>query len=329
MKTDPVIRNQKGLALVLTLLAISFLVAVTVQLMVTIDRQVSLAAAQREQVRLDSMVLAGLNLARAALLADQREKNTFHSPQSSWAAFDQEKIKNFAGDVDLRITVTDLSGRLQVNALGQAAQKKYREIWLRFLRSGKFAVVSDEEAEALLDAISDWVDKDNTEHLQGAEESYYRSLTPPYSCRNNKMTSPEELLLIKGMTPRIVYGDQDHEGILNYITTAGEDGKINLNTAPLVVLQALSSEMNPKLAQELIDYREDEQHQEVLATVGWYRKVSGFPSTISLGDDVLTVTGKYFSIRATAAIHQYRRVGTGVLFRAENQEQTLLSWKIE
>ena len=53
MRTDPVVGNQKGLALVLTLLAISFLVAVTVQLMITIDRQVSLAAAQREQVRLD------------------------------------------------------------------------------------------------------------------------------------------------------------------------------------------------------------------------------------------------------------------------------------
>jgi len=328
VKTDPVVGNQKGLALVLTLLAISFLVAVTVQLMITIDRQVSVSTAQREQVRLDSMVFAGLNLARTALLASQRA-TTYNSPQDSWAAFDQEKIKDLAGDVDLRITVTDLSGRLQVNALGQEANKKYREIWLRFLRSGKFAVASDDEAEALLDALSDWVDKDNIEHPQGAEESYYRSLNPPYSCRNDKMASPEELLLVKGMTPKIVYGDKDHEGIINYITVVGEDGKINLNTAPLPVLQALSPAMNPKLAQELIDYREDEQHKELLTSVGWYRKVSGFPSAINLSDDALTVTGKYFNIRATAAIHQYSRIGTGILLRADNQEQTMLSWKIE
>lgn len=328
MKSDPIVGNQTGLALVLTLLAISFLVAMTVQLMITIDRQVSVSTAQREQVRLDSMVLAGLNMARAALLASQRAA-IYNSPQDSWAAFDQEKIKNLAGDVDLSITVTDLSGRLQVNALGQEANKKYREIWLRFLRSGKFAVASDDEAEALLDALSDWVDKDNAEHRQGAEEPYYRSLTPPYSCRNDKMTSPDELLLVKGMTLKIVYGDKDHEGIINYISVAGEDGKVNLNTAPLPVLQALSPDMNPKLAQELIDYREDEQHQEALTSVDWYRKVRGFPSTINLGNDMLTVTGKYFNIRAIAAIHQYSRTGSGVLLRADSQEQTILSWKIE
>ena len=328
MRTDRFVGNQSGLALVLALLAISFLVVVTIQLMITIDRQVSVSTIQREQVRLDSMVLAGLHLARAALLADQQD-NSFDSLQDSWAAFDQEKIKALAGGVDLSVTVTDLSGRLQVNALGKEANKKYREIWQRFLLSGRFAIAGEDEVEALLDALGDWIDSDDKERQQGAEEPYYQSLKPPYSCKNDKINLPDELLLIKGMTPRIVYGDQDHEGIINYITTAGEDGKINLNTAPLAVLQALSSEMIPKLAQELIDYREDEQHKEVLATVGWYRKVSGFPSTISLGDDVLTVTGKYFRVRATATIQQYRRIGTGVLFRADNQEQTLLSWKIE
>ncbi len=328
MKTDPLAGNQSGLALVLTLLTISFLVAVTVQLMVTIDRQVSVSTAQREQVRLDSMVLAGLNLARAALLTDQKE-NTFDSPHDHWAAFDKEKIKTLAGDVDLKITVTDLSGRLQVNALGDATKLKYREIWRRFLLSGRFAIAGENEADALLDALGDWLDKDDDERLHGAEESYYRSLSPAYSCGNDKMTSPDELLLVKGMTVKIVYGDKDHEGISNYITVVGDDGKINLNSAALPVLQALSPEMTERLAQELIDFREDQQHKEVLATSTWYRQVSGFPITIDLGNDLFLVTAKNFNIRASASLHQYSRTGTGVLLRADNQEQTLLFWKIE
>lgn len=328
MRTDPVIGNQSGLALVLALLVISFLVAVTVQLMITVDRQVSVSTAQREQVRLDSMVLAGLHLARAALLTDQQE-NTFDSPQDSWGAFDQEKIQALAGDVDLRVTVTDLSGRLQVNALGKESNKKYREIWQRFLLSGRFAIAGDDEAEALLDALGDWIDADDKEGPQGAEEPYYQSLNPPYSCRNGTVIYPEELLLVKGMTPRIVYGDNDHEGIVNYITVLGDDGKINLNTAPLPVLQALSSEMTPRLAQDLIDFREDQQHKEVLSTADWYRQVSGFPSGISFGNELLKVTGNAFNIKASAAINQYSRTGTGILLRAENQEQTILFWKIE
>ncbi len=328
MKTDPLVGNQSGLALVLTLLTISFLVAVTLQLMVTIDRQVSDSTAQREQVRLDSMVLAGMNLARAALLADQQE-NDFDSLLDCWAAFDPEKIRTLAGGVELDLTVTDLSGRLQINALGDPGKQKYREIWKRFLLSGRFAIADEEEAEALLDALGDWVDKDDDERKQGAEEPYYRSMQPPYTCRNSQMMSPDELLLVKGMTPKIVYGDQGHEGILNYVTVAGDDGKINLNTAPLPVLQALSPEITLDMAQELIHFREEQKKKEVFSKTDWYRQVHWLPARIDLGNDLLTVTGKYFQIRARTTIHQYSRTGVGMLLRAENKEQSLLSWKIE
>jgi general secretion pathway protein K len=274
------------------------------------------------------MVLAGLNLARAALLADQQE-NDFDSLLDCWATFDPEKMRTLAGGVELDITVTDLSGRLQVNALGDPAKQKYREIWKRFLLCGRFAIAGEDEAEALLDALSDWVDKDDDERKQGAEEPYYRTQDPPYACRNNQVGCPEELLLIKGMTSKIVYGDAEHEGILNYITVAGDDGKINLNTAPLPVLQALSPEMTSELAQELIDFRKDQKRKEVLSKVDWYRQVHWLPATINLGNDLLTVTSKNFQIRASAAIHQYSRTGIGMLLRAENKEQSLLCWKIE
>lgn len=328
MRTDPIASNQSGLALVLTLLTISFLVALTLQLMVTIDRQVSEATAQSEQVRLDALVLAGLNLARAALRADQ-QANTAESLLDSWADFDADKLGTLAGGLDLELTVTDLSGRLQVNALADPAKDKYRQIWKRFLLSGRFAIADEEAAEALLDALADWVDSDEEELPLGAEEPYYRSLHPPHGCRNGQLVCAEELLLVKGMTPALVYGDQNHEGLLDAITVAGDNGKINLNTAPLPVLLALSAEMTPKLAEDLMDYRRDEDNKEALATVGWYQQVSGFPSTIGFNSDILTVTSSFFAIKVRAVNGQYQRMGSGILFRAENQEQSLLCWKIE
>lgn len=328
MSNDRVAGNQSGMALVLTLLTISFLVAVTVQLMMTIDRQVSVSTAQREQVRLDGMVLAGLNLARAALVADQKE-NTYECLHDSWANLDPDTFKPLTGDIALKIAVTDLSGRLQVNALGDGTKKKYREIWLRFLLSGRFAVSGKDEAEALLDALGDWIDQDEDERQEGAEEQYYRTRNPPYSCRNGAITTLDELLLVKGMTPELLFGDTEHEGLNTYITTMGEDGKINLNTAQLPVLQVLSSEMTRKLAQELIEFREDQRYAKLLSNSDWYRKVSGFPSTINFGTDVLTVTGKYFQVRVNATLHQYSRTGTGILFRGDGQRQPLLHWKLE
>ena len=88
MRTESILGNQSGLALVLTLLFVSLLVAMTVQLMATIDRQSFGAVAQREQVRLDAMVLGGLHLARAALVADQLE-NEVDSPHDRWAGLEQ------------------------------------------------------------------------------------------------------------------------------------------------------------------------------------------------------------------------------------------------
>lgn len=335
--------RESGMALVLTLLLISFLVAVTVQLMVTADRQVTEAAAQREQVRLDAMVLAGLNLARAALLADQ-EENNFDSMQDSWATFDPEILKTLGGDLDLQITVADLSGRLQVNALGAKGpgrnpgggvqqgtqeQRKIRAIWLRLLTSGKFAIEDEDQAEALLDAISDWIDQDDNEREQGAEEPYYRSLKPAYASRNKAVSQMGELLLIKGMKSEILYGDKEHEALANYITVAGEDGKINLNSAPSLVLQALSVDMTSQLAQDLIDFREDKRNKEALGSVSWYKQLSGFPGGISFDSNLLTVAGTQFSLRVKASRNQFVRTGTGLLKRQENKGQEILQWQIQ
>ena len=343
MPTERFLANQSGLALVLTLLTISFLVAVTVQLMVTVDRQVTASTLQREQARLDAMLLAGLNLARAALLADQQQ-NSFDTTQDSWAEFDQERIAALAGSLELQVTVTDLSGRLQINALGassstrnpggsarnpQQEESKIREVWLRFLTSGRFAIKDEEQAEALLDAIADWVDKDDNERLQGAEETHYRASSPSHGCRNGTIPHLEELLLIKGVTPEILYGDKEHEGIAEYVTVAGEDGKINLNTAPLPVLQALGGEMTVELAQELIDFREDKRNYEALAQADWYSSVRGLPAGFSLDNGLLKVSGSTFLVVVKAVNRQFSRQGTGVVRRTESREQVLLHWRID
>ena len=344
MRTESILGNQSGLALVLTLLFVSLLVAMTVQLMATIDRQSFGAVAQREQVRLDAMVLGGLHLARAALVADQLE-NEVDSPHDRWAGLDPEKLQALAGDISLQVTVSDLSGRLQVNALGASGatrnpggsttqragheREQYRQVWLRFLTSGRFAVADEEEAEGLLDALADWVDTDSRERLQGAEEEYYRARTPAHGCRNGPVSQLNELLLVRGMTPALLFGDAEQEGLAAYITVAGEDGKINLNTAPLPVLQALSVEMTPELAADLIDFREDERNREALATVDWYKQVSGFPAGVTLDRTVLKVTGAMFAVTVRAASPPFVRTGTATLQRAENRTQRLLSWTIE
>jgi DNA uptake protein ComE-like DNA-binding protein len=56
------------------------------------------------------------------------------------------------------------------------------------------------------DAILDWLDADDTPRTNGAEFEAYQQLAPPYEPRNGPIADLDELLLIRGITPELLYG---------------------------------------------------------------------------------------------------------------------------
>ncbi len=350
------LRDSSGMALVLTLLAVSFLVAVTVQLSTSVNWQMQAAANQGGVVQLDAMLFSGLNLARAALLADQQE-NDYDCVFDSWGEFEPEVIGGmFPGN--LSITVTDLSGLLQVNALVMSAEEKaklkkantgrgnrkgkkksdpeklQRDFWKRFLLLDTFAIEDEEKVTAMVDSLVDWLDEDDDERENGAEQGYYTSQNPPYAAANAPILFPEELLLVKNWDKKILYGskkgmDKEQTGIIDYLTDGDQAGKININTAPALVLQALHPEMTGELAADLVDFRNDKDNEEVLAQADWYHQVSGFPGDINFDKDLITISSSWFRITVTAEINGLQRIGTGVINRRDNQEQVLQHWTVE
>lgn len=341
------LKNQGGIALVVSLLAISFLVAVTVQLLTSTDLQMNGAVTHSETVRMEAALFSGLSVARAALAADL-ESDLYDTLHDSWATIDTEKLAGAAGAGGLSVVVTDLSGRLPVNALVQPLnqspgqrgreganprelEQKYRQVWQRFLTSGKFALEGEDEAAALIDAMVDWLDSedDDQEEENGAENGYYQSLDPSYSCKNGKIEYIEELLLIKGMSRELLFGDEEHAGIIQYLTIGSEKSKINLNTAPMEVLLALHPEVTEEQVQDLFAYREDEANRELLKSKDWYKNVSGF-GDVDLDGDLISTDSSRFEITVTATVGQHTRVGTGILVRdANDKSQTLEQWELE
>lgn len=68
----------------------------------------------------------------------------------------------------------------------------------------------------IADAILDWIDADDMPRENGAESSYYAQLTPPIKPRNGPIKTIGELLLIKGVTPALLYGeDYNLSGVLD------------------------------------------------------------------------------------------------------------------
>lgn len=336
--------NNRGMALVLTLACISFLVALTLQLMGRVDRQWDSAVAAQEELRLDALVQGGLQVARAALLLD-RYTNDFDSFFDPWNTLDAGKIKALAGDgASLSVVIADLGGRLQVNALAQTGRgaagtsglspqeakvfERYRGLWRRFLGSGRFAV-SPEEIDPLLDALADWVDRDQNERPLGAEDGYYQAQDPPYSPANAPIRFEEELLLVRGMTRALLYGDAEHEGILPYITVAGTDARLNPNTAPLPVLLALLPEMSEENGRDLQAFRSNRENRAALASPDWLYQVRGLPADLRGDLPSFSVKSRYFAVQVAARGDGMQCVGTGLIERRDTGEQDLLWWRID
>lgn len=103
--------------------------------------------------------------------------------------------------------------------------------------------------EAIADAILDWIDRDDTPRDSGAEASFYRALQPPYEPRNGTPQSIGELQLIKGVTPRLLFGeDANLDGILNPNENDGDqswppddaDGTLDRGWFPYLTLYSAS-----------------------------------------------------------------------------------------
>jgi type II secretory pathway component PulK len=77
----------------------------------------------------------------------------------------------------------------------------------------------------IADAILDWIDADDNQRPNGAESQYYGALSPPYAPRNGPPVTIEELLMVRGVTPELLFGlDAAKMGLTDGSSTA--DGQI-------------------------------------------------------------------------------------------------------
>jgi hypothetical protein len=99
----------------------------------------------------------------------------------------------------VRYGLEDESGRLNLNIVLLADQ--IQEGASRTILMGLPGMTED-----VADAILDWIDADDETREYGAEIDYYATLTPGYEPRNGPLQTVEELLLVRGVTPQLMFG---------------------------------------------------------------------------------------------------------------------------
>jgi general secretion pathway protein K len=134
--------------------------------------------------------------------------------------------------------------------------------------------IAQETADTIVDSILDWIDTDDLYREHGAENDYYKNLPNPYKAKNGPLDTLEELLLIKGMSPDILFGTKERKGLINFVTINSPGRRLNINAAPKEVLMGLVGIM-PGMTEDavnrIIEQRESVEFksvQEMLAIIG-------------------------------------------------------------
>ena len=241
--------DERGIALLLTLLVLTLLVALILEFDAEARREYRDAAAFRDNFKATVLARAAVQAARGTLqqdsIKDQQTGQSFDALTDLWAL----PIRDYAiGDGFLTAQIEDERGKLNLNDLaigGNPIAKK--ALVQRFKRLFELLQINPD----LVDAIIDWVDQDETPEPAGAESLYYQTLRPSYRAANAPLQTLLEVRLIKGMTPEII---QKLSKLVTVYPLEGQ-GKVNLNTADPLVLQALDPRITQGMAADIIQAR--------------------------------------------------------------------------
>ena len=156
------------------------------------------------------------------------------------------------------------------------------------------------DPQAIVDAILDWRDSD--EDPRGdegdTEGEYYLQLDRPYRVKNGPFDTVEELLLVKGVTGNLLYGEDfdrnglltenendgeltfppDNEddvldlGLISYLTVHSLENNVSNDNRPRVYLLGEEAMIRAELE---ADFEETpEAVDEILAAVAWYKQAN-------------------------------------------------------
>jgi len=290
-----VLQNNRGIALILTILVVSLIIAFTIQFNRTMLAHVISSATNQNGLKALYAAKSGISCALAILKADDSPGVTTLFELKSKQKQEKTKIEDICGELEklspcslgkfkplenCEFEIIDECGKIQLNSLpamekpGNLDKDKgldVESLLKRYLDqfdlekddgdkggAGKFATVY---------AILNWIDADDKNRGESGWD-YSED-----SSKNRPLYSLRELRLIEGFSPEDLSdltepdetnpeemgnsGKTDRfDSIIENLTVfVTNDGKININTASLEVLMSLHEEMTEDMAAEIKAYR--------------------------------------------------------------------------
>lgn len=267
--------SRRGFILVsVLLLAVVFISCVTAFAWFT---RLQIKSVMREKASLESRSMAHvLTLSIMSKLKELGKKSNYDSLTQLWYKpfpLDMEDLGTWI------VQLTPLDDKIPIrnvflpdgNTLRTELRKPWEDLWYKLGHP------------ELANLVLDFMDKDKKARMGSTHRESFINRYP---------IDMSEFLLIEEMKPEFLYGSEGIPGFANY-STIWSDGKINLNMAPVHVLEILPG-LDSTIARKIASERENSP----LKGTTDLKKISGFPpKALGMMTNLIGFSSRFVEIR--------------------------------
>lgn len=263
--------GRDGVILVATLWIMTVLAVMALGFATMVRTETRITRNYFDEARAATIAEAGL---RKTIMAIERPTSPYVSLDDPPAQRDSDADGLEFEDGGYRVQTVDEAGRLDLNIATEEMLERL---------TGSRAIAA---------SIIDWRDADDSPGSEGAEDAHYMALSQPYHCKNHPFDTPDELLMVRDVTPQIYYGEMGAEAVTegrlveanpedlplrNLVTVyavepntdASGQPRLNVNTADADTMRSrLGDVLTDRDLRAIVDYRQGSPATEGMAPPG-------------------------------------------------------------
>lgn len=297
-------RDQKGFALLISLLIILLLVVIIFEADFQARADLRAAGNFRDDLKAFYLARSAVSAGEALLKDDAKNSNAYDGLDEFWA-FPMSEFP--LGDGVLSGVIIDEDRKINLNFLVKKISTGTQVVKPRKEQLERLFELLQIDPQ-LVDPIVDWIDSDGEALTFGAEDETYLRLDPPYETPDKPFETLDELRMVHGVT------DEIYRKLEPYVTIYGK-GRINVNTADLLVIESFDQALDETYARRLADKRPFESvgdvrnhFQKELGDEAFQKAFSG-----SLG--WITTRSSHFLLTAEGRVNETRKIVRTIIQR--------------
>lgn len=308
-------RRQTGVALLATLILILALTLILGNIFYRHQIDVSQATGSLHGDQAVLLAISGENWARDLLSAANDDITTDHFDED-WAQavplmpVNGGTLSGCLVDLESRINLNNFAsyGNASLKAERQSTAMGLVKLWESLLGDRGFLV-----DQKRVPVIIDWLDKDDSLiNPAGAEQADYSSFDPPRFPANTMVSDTAELAAMAG------YSLAEVQRLMPWLSALPEQTTINVNTAPVAVLMALSDGMGRDFVELVLDGRPFLTLQDFYQAIDIQLRVGEAVVAVRWPDKLVDVKSDFFQLNLEVTLGQSKLEVKSIMHRRQS-----------